>query len=121
MRERASYVQKVADKENQDKALKAEKERGFPSGVYSVRATYPHKSGETKEQYPTQNLRVEDQDTRENVLREMRSWTVMLGLHNFAMAYNEQREAEVTLDLVKDGKVYATQKVLLDPSGHVVK
>ncbi len=123
--ERAMGAREESENKKKEMELEVEKERGFPSGLYDVRATYPHRSGEMKETFPHMGLRVTLEDTREDVFANARSWTSMAGLHNFGMKFDKniynKYLGKVKLELVRDGKVYAGFDVLLDNSGHIVK
>ncbi len=100
-----------------------ERKRGFPEGKYVLHVTYPHRSGEMRT-VKVQEINVETESTRDDVLRDARSWLQMYGLHNYGMDFSKSTDRQGTTPvqaaLKKEG-VEVPFECSIDASGFIVK
>jgi hypothetical protein len=103
---------------HEERIALAERTRGFPAGVYSLRATYPAYRGGTKTRV-WHRFEVRPEDLREEVEKHVRSSTVMEGLHNFGMR-TDHHGVPVTVDLMRGDEAVASFEMTVDPDGHML-
>lgn len=98
---------------------RAEKERGFPAGVYTVRADFPIRSGGRYREMLAHDFRVGETETRESVFSRAESDAYMQGLHNYQLDVRlPRRYAIVTLIMQRPGIPDITWEVKINISGH---
>lgn len=119
--QRSKKFREESERKKQELKERMARERGFPEGTYMLYVTYPHRSGVMKTD-AIHEIRVETEDTREEVLKKSKSWIQLSGLHNFGLdlSKNRQEKSVAVNAVLKKDKIEVPFTCAVDASGWIV-
>lgn len=116
---RGAAARAQAEAAKRERRTAAEASRGFPDGEYTVKVSYPHRSGERRTM-SAGRVEVRTEDGRDDILRQARGRIQMEGLHNFGLKAPARGGVEVEAWIENAHGVKVAFPCRVDAAGHLV-